>query len=77
MAEGNGDAVVKKEEPETTEGRSPDFQKLIDLGLNEKVAVKLDEIYKTGEVKCLPTFLAIGRGIFQTFGESTYNFIIA
>ncbi|XP_043232975.1 heterogeneous nuclear ribonucleoprotein Q-like isoform X2 [Amphibalanus amphitrite] len=47
MAEGNGDAVVKKEEPESTEGRSPDFQKLIDLGLSEKVAVKLDEIYKT------------------------------
>ncbi|XP_037079859.1 heterogeneous nuclear ribonucleoprotein R-like [Pollicipes pollicipes] len=46
MAEGNGDAAVK-EEPTTSNERSEDFQKLVELGLNEKVAVKLDEIYKT------------------------------
>ena len=41
MAEGNGDASAE---------RTPDYQKLIDHGLNEKVAAKLDEIYKTGEL---------------------------
>ncbi|RXG58508.1 hypothetical protein Avbf_06794 [Armadillidium vulgare] len=45
MAEGNegrGEATVQQvEDSERTE----DYQKLIDYGLNEKVAVKLDEIY--------------------------------
>ena len=52
MAEGNGDATVKsnniKEEPANSIERTEDYQKLILLGLNEKVAAKLDEIYKTG-----------------------------
>ncbi|KAF0305737.1 Heterogeneous nuclear ribonucleoprotein Q [Amphibalanus amphitrite] len=53
MAEGNGDATVKsepiniKEEPTNSVERTEDYQKLIQLGLNEKVAAKLDEIYKT------------------------------
>ena len=54
MAEGNGDATVKaepnniKEEPANSVERTEDYQKLIQLGLNEKVAAKLDEIFKTG-----------------------------
>ena len=42
MAEGNGDAAA-------AESRTPDYQKLVDYGVNEKVAVKIDDIYKTGE----------------------------
>ena len=55
MAEGNGDATIKtepnniKEEPVNSVERTEDYQKLIQLGLNEKVAAKLDEIYKTGK----------------------------
>lgn len=45
MAEGNGeisgDVKLKVE-------RTEDFQKLIACGLDEKVAAKLDDIYKTG-----------------------------
>lgn len=45
MAEGNGDLCGDlKPKVERTE----DFQKLIDCGLDEKVAAKLDDIYKTG-----------------------------
>ena len=36
--------------PTPTE-RTEDFQKLIDYGLNEKVAIKLDEIYQQGKLK--------------------------
>lgn len=46
MAEGNGDAV----KVEVKEERTADYSKLIELGLNEKVAVKLDDIYKTGKL---------------------------
>ncbi|XP_037083416.1 heterogeneous nuclear ribonucleoprotein Q-like isoform X3 [Pollicipes pollicipes] len=40
-------ATVDKVEPPVAEERTEDYQKLIQLGLNEKVAAKLDEIYKT------------------------------
>ena len=30
------------------ENRSPEYHKLIDYGLHEKVALRLEEIYKTG-----------------------------
>ncbi|XP_063243886.1 heterogeneous nuclear ribonucleoprotein Q isoform X4 [Bacillus rossius redtenbacheri] len=51
MAEGNGeismeDKVVKEETIERTE----DYSKLLDYGLDQKVAGKLDEIYKTGKL---------------------------
>lgn len=55
MAEGNGEVVhdseiadVEEESMEAETTRSPDYQKLIDLKLNEKVASKLDQIYQTG-----------------------------
>jgi heterogeneous nuclear ribonucleoprotein R len=50
MAEGNGEV---SEEPMKIEGepeRTEDYQKLIEYGLDEKVAAKLDEIYKTGKL---------------------------
>ncbi|XP_034243862.1 heterogeneous nuclear ribonucleoprotein R isoform X3 [Thrips palmi] len=47
MAEGNGELCGDlKPKVERTE----DFQKLIDCGLDEKVAAKLDDIYKTGKL---------------------------
>ncbi|ENN72368.1 hypothetical protein YQE_11003, partial [Dendroctonus ponderosae] len=53
MAEGNGEVpdesmikIIKIEESEKT----ADYQKLIEYGLDEKVASKLDEIYKTGKL---------------------------
>lgn len=55
MAEGNGeikpseDKSPSKEEMEYVE-RTEDYSKLIQYGLNEKVAGKLDEIYKTGKL---------------------------
>ncbi|XP_060527253.1 heterogeneous nuclear ribonucleoprotein Q-like isoform X3 [Cylas formicarius] len=51
MAEGNGEVTEEpmKIEPEITE-RTEDYQKLLDYGLDEKVASKLDEIYKTGKL---------------------------
>ncbi|KAK2586438.1 hypothetical protein KPH14_010718 [Odynerus spinipes] len=53
MAEGNGEIKMEekqpKEEMEYTE-RTEDYAKLIQYGLNEKVAAKLDEIYKTGKL---------------------------
>ncbi|XP_072161852.1 heterogeneous nuclear ribonucleoprotein Q isoform X3 [Bemisia tabaci] len=52
MAEGNGEVVddkpCVKAEPHVV--RTEDYRKLIDYGLNEKVAGKLDEIYKTGKL---------------------------
>lgn len=51
MAEGNNGEVP--EEPMKLEQdveRTEDYQKLIDYGLDEKVAAKLDEIYKTGKL---------------------------
>lgn len=33
--------------------RSPDYQKLIQCGLDEKVAAKLDDIYSTGKQKLI------------------------
>lgn len=57
MAEGNGDPKMEhesrgKEEvmDQTSEPHSADYGKLIDYGLDEKVASKLDEIYKTGKL---------------------------
>ncbi|CAL7934773.1 unnamed protein product [Xylocopa violacea] len=53
MAEGNGEIKMEekqsKEEIEYVE-RTEDFSKLIQYGLDEKVAGKLDEIYKTGKL---------------------------
>lgn len=54
MAEGNGELKMEekqssKEEMECVE-RTEDFAKLIEYGLDEKVASKLDEIYKTGKL---------------------------
>ncbi|KAG7213757.1 hypothetical protein KM043_002981 [Ampulex compressa] len=53
MAEGNGEIKMEekqpKEEMEYAE-RTEDFVKLIQYGLDEKVAAKLDEIYKTGKL---------------------------
>ncbi|XP_015174200.1 PREDICTED: heterogeneous nuclear ribonucleoprotein R isoform X6 [Polistes dominula] len=53
MAEGNGEIKMEekqsKEEMEYTE-RTEDYTKLIQYGLDEKVAGKLDEIYKTGKL---------------------------
>lgn len=44
-AEGSGG------EASSTEQRTPDYHKLIEYGLNEKVAVKLDQIYQLGKLK--------------------------
>jgi heterogeneous nuclear ribonucleoprotein R len=53
MAEGNGEIKSEdkqsKEEMEYVE-RTEDYSKLIQYGLTEKVAGKLDEIYKTGKL---------------------------
>lgn len=53
MAEGNGEIKMEekqsKEEMECVE-RTEDYAKLIQYGLDEKVAAKLDEIYKTGKL---------------------------
>lgn len=51
MAEGNGELLT--EESMKVEGdseRTEDYQKLLDYGLDEKVAAKLDDIYKTGKL---------------------------
>lgn len=53
MAEGNGE--IKMEEKQSKEDmecveRTEDYAKLIQYGLDEKVAGKLDEIYKTGKL---------------------------
>ncbi|XP_011878626.1 heterogeneous nuclear ribonucleoprotein R isoform X7 [Temnothorax curvispinosus] len=50
MAEGNGEIKMEeKQEMENVE-RTEDFNKLMQYGLDEKVAAKLDEIYKTGKL---------------------------
>ena len=50
MAEGNGEIKMEeKQEIENVE-RTEDFNKLMQYGLDEKVAAKLDEIYKTGKL---------------------------
>ncbi|KAL6441074.1 hypothetical protein ACFW04_003427 [Cataglyphis niger] len=50
MAEGNGEIKMEeKQEMENLE-RTEDFNKLMQYGLDEKVAAKLDEIYKTGKL---------------------------
>lgn len=58
MAEGNGDVSIKGE---TDLERTHDYHKLIDYGLDAKVAAKLDEIYQTGKnlVKKLFVFLKL------------------
>lgn len=48
MAEGNGGGDPGSQ----VDGeRTEDYQKLINYGLNEKVAAKLDEIYKQGKLR--------------------------
>ncbi|XP_018580131.1 heterogeneous nuclear ribonucleoprotein Q isoform X1 [Anoplophora glabripennis] len=49
MAEGNGEVSEEPMRIEDVE-RTEDYQKLIEYGLDEKVAAKLDEIYKTGKL---------------------------
>ncbi|CAB3384544.1 Hypothetical predicted protein [Cloeon dipterum] len=51
MAEGNGEPKMDQKEGEVDkEPHSEDHGKLIEYGLDEKVASKLDEIYKTGKL---------------------------
>lgn len=50
MAEGNGELVTEESMKAEPSERTEDYQKLIDYGLDEKVAAKLDEIYKTGKL---------------------------
>lgn len=53
MAEGNGEVSMEeksnvKQDQDTKIDRTEDYAKLVEYGLDEKVAGKLDEIYKTG-----------------------------
>ena len=50
MAEGNGELSMEDKKTEDLDKveRTEDYAKLVDYGLDEKVAGKLDEIYKTG-----------------------------
>ncbi|KAK7868081.1 hypothetical protein R5R35_005540 [Gryllus longicercus] len=54
MAEGNGELQVKEEPKEESQDikteYTADYAKLVEYGLDEKVAGKLDEIYKTGKL---------------------------
>jgi hypothetical protein len=55
MAEGNGEVSMEekpnvKPEQDVKVERTEDYAKLVEYGLDEKVAGKLDEIYKTGTV---------------------------
>lgn len=50
MAEGT-EGSSGGEVSNTAEQRTPDYHKLIEYGLNEKVAVKLDQIYQLGKLK--------------------------
>lgn len=57
MAEGNNGEIVddttKKSEEEGRSGdeeKTADYPKLIEYGLDKKVAAKLDDIYKTGKL---------------------------
>lgn len=51
MAEGNGEVTVKNDvsasEDENVE-KTEDYPKLLEYGLDVKVASKLDEIYRSG-----------------------------
>ncbi|XP_068625921.1 heterogeneous nuclear ribonucleoprotein Q-like isoform X2 [Battus philenor] len=51
MAEGNGEISVEEVPGKDSDvGRTPDYRKLIEYGLDSKVAAKLDDIYKTGKL---------------------------
>lgn len=55
MADGNGEVSVEgksdiKDEQDSNVERTEDFPKLLEYGLDKRVATKLDEIYKTGEI---------------------------
>ncbi|XP_059058668.1 heterogeneous nuclear ribonucleoprotein Q isoform X4 [Achroia grisella] len=51
MAEGNGEISIEEVAGKDSDiGRTPDYRKLIDYGLDPKVAAKLDDIYKTGKL---------------------------
>lgn len=60
------------EDSPDSEERTPDYHKLIDYGLNEKVAVKLDQIYQQGKLKhevsgliCLVLKLNVATGLLK------------
>lgn len=77
MAEGNGEVSVEnkdiKLEPDTYVERTADYPKLIDYGLDKKVAAKLDEIYRTGEISfkvCItPHSYSISSSHIHAVGE--------
>lgn len=51
MADGNGDITVKNDVSTTEDDnveKTADYPKLIEYGLDIKVALKLDEIYRSG-----------------------------
>ncbi|KAI5633590.1 RNA recognition motif domain-containing protein [Phthorimaea operculella] len=51
MAEGNGEISIEEVPGKDSDvGRTPDYSKLIEYGLDAKVAAKLDDIYKTGKL---------------------------
>ena len=49
MADGGDEAAARVSSPEHLE----EYQRLIDLGLDTRVAGKLEEIYRTGEFRLL------------------------
>ncbi|XP_039750749.1 heterogeneous nuclear ribonucleoprotein R isoform X9 [Pararge aegeria] len=50
MAEGNGEISIEEIPGKEDAGRTPDYRKLLEYGLDPKVATKLDDIYKTGKL---------------------------
>lgn len=51
MAEGNGELLLEESmKIDLDSERTEDYHKLLEYGLDEKVAAKLDEIYKTGKL---------------------------
>lgn len=51
MAEGNGELMMEESMKVEPDGeRTEDYAKLIKYGLDQKVAAKLDDIYKTGKL---------------------------
>ncbi|KAJ9576866.1 hypothetical protein L9F63_006565, partial [Diploptera punctata] len=50
MAEGNGEVSMEDKKDQDKIERTEDYAKLVEYGLDEKVAGKLDEIYKTGKL---------------------------
>lgn len=52
MAEGNGEIVddTKKSDDRGDGEKTEDYPKLLEYGLDKKVAAKLDDIYKTGKL---------------------------